>query len=84
MHFGRTELASFAGTNVKRDFVEMPSQMLEEWMWDTEILKMVSSNYQTGQPLPEDIIKTIIKARTFDTGLIALRQNACQHFNGLF
>jgi thimet oligopeptidase len=71
---GRTQIVSFAGTNVKRDFVEMPSQMLEEWLWDTQILKMVSSHYQTHEPLPDDLIATILKARTFDSGFFIVRQ----------
>jgi thimet oligopeptidase len=66
---GRTHMASFSGTNTKRDFVEMPSQMLEEWLWDKEILQMVSSHYQTGQPLPDELIERILKLRTFDSGL---------------
>lgn len=65
---GSTELAWFSGTNVKRDFVEMPSQMLEEWMWDPTILKQVSGHYKTGEPLPDDIINNIIGLKHFDTG----------------
>ncbi len=65
---GRTKLASVAGTNVKRDFVEMPSQMLEEWMWDKEMIKKVSSHYKTGQPLPDDLIDKILTLKTYNTG----------------
>jgi thimet oligopeptidase len=71
---GRTAVASFSGTHVKRDFVEMPSQMLEEWLWNPEILQMVSAHYQTGQPLPTELIDKILAARRFDSGLFTSRQ----------
>lgn len=71
---GRTVVASFSGTHVKRDFVEMPSQMLEEWLWNPEILQMVSSHYQTGHPLPMELIQKILAARRFDSGLFTSRQ----------
>jgi oligopeptidase A len=48
------------GTAVRPDFVEAPSQMLENFMWQPSILKMVSSNYKTGQPLPDDLIDKMI------------------------
>ncbi len=51
---------SEAGTNVRGDFVEGPSQMLENWMWQPAILKEVSSNVDTGQPLPDDLIAKMI------------------------
>lgn len=71
---GRTYVASFSGTKVKRDFVELPSQMLEEWLWQPEILKMVSKQYQTAQPLPDELIAQILRARTFDSGFNITRQ----------
>lgn len=71
---GRTHLASQSGTSVKRDFVEMPSQMLEEWLWDKEILKMVSSHYKTGEQLPDDLIENIKKLKHFDSGDWTQRQ----------
>jgi len=49
--FGRTHIASLSGTSVKRDFVEMPSQMLEEWLTDADMLKLVSSHYKHGRTL---------------------------------
>ncbi|MDQ6767229.1 MAG: Zn-dependent oligopeptidase [Candidatus Eremiobacteraeota bacterium] len=48
------------GTSVRPDFVEAPSQMLENFMWQPSILKEVSSNYQTGQPLPDALIAKMI------------------------
>jgi len=71
---GRTALAGQAGTSVKRDFVELPSQMLEEWLWDRQILKMVSGHYKTGEPLSDELIDTILKLKTFDTGNFVQRQ----------
>ncbi len=65
---GATELANLSGTQVKMDFVEMPSQMLEEWLFDKEILKIVSHHYQTGQPLSDDLIDRIIEIKNFTTG----------------
>lgn len=71
---GRTKIASFSGTQVKRDFVEMPSQMLEEWLWDKEILQKVSGHYKTGEPLSDDLITKINTLKNFDSGYFILRQ----------
>lgn len=65
---GRTRLASQSGTSVKCDFVEMPSQMLEEWLDEEDILHMVSSHYKTGEPLPHELIQKISALKTFDAG----------------
>jgi thimet oligopeptidase len=71
---GRTPIASYSGTNVKLDFVEMPSQMLEEWLWNPEILRMVSSHYKTGEPLPDDTIQQILKLKQFDAAIFVRNQ----------
>lgn len=71
---GSSEFALCAGTSVKDDFVEMPSQMLEEWMWDPTILKRVSKHYKTGDSLPDDMIKHILSLRHFDSGYWLQRQ----------
>ena len=65
---GRTRIASFAGTNTKTDFVELPSQLLEEWLWDADILKGLTKHYQTGESLPDEQIEKIIALKQFDTG----------------
>jgi thimet oligopeptidase len=52
----------------------MPSQMLEEWMWDPAILKRVSKHYKTGEPLPDDMINHILSLRHFDSGYWLQRQ----------
>ncbi len=71
---GRTAIASLSGTSVKRDFVEMPSQMLEEWLWDKDILKKISSHYKTGEPMSADLIDKICALKHFDSGWFVLRQ----------
>lgn len=72
--FGATEHAGFAGTNVKHDFVEVPSQMLEEWMFDAQMLKKVSSHYKTGESLSDEVIEKINKIKRFDSGYFVFRQ----------
>jgi thimet oligopeptidase len=72
---GRTEMPEFSGTSVKTDFVEMPSQMLEEWMWDKDMLAKVSSHYKTGKPLSQETIATMIGLKKYDGGHMVLRQN---------
>ena len=65
---GHTKIASFAGTRTKRDFVELPSQMLEEWMWDAAILKKVSCHYKTKEPFSDELIKKIQALKNVETG----------------
>jgi len=71
---GRTRIASLSGTHTKTDFLELPSQLLEEWMWDPAILKSMSKHYQTGEPLPDELIEKIIALKQFDTGYFWQRQ----------
>jgi thimet oligopeptidase len=71
---GATEIASLSGTHTKTDFVELPSQMLEEWLDDKDILKKVSKHYITGQPLPDDIIDTILSLKNLTSGYFVTRQ----------
>jgi thimet oligopeptidase len=56
------------GTSVRPDFVEAPSQMLENFMWQASILKEVSSNVKTGQPLPDDLINKMIALKHVSDG----------------
>jgi thimet oligopeptidase len=71
---GRTVMASFAGTRVKRDFVELPSQMLEEWLWEPEILQLVTKHYKTGETLPQALIDAKIASKNAFSGRDSLRQ----------
>lgn len=71
---GATEIASLSGTHTKTDFVELPSQMLEEWLIDKDILKKVSGHYLTGESLPHEIIDTIIELKNLTSGYFVTRQ----------
>lgn len=71
----KTRLASFAGTATRHDFVEAPSQMLEEWLWDAQVLKQVSKHYKTGEPLSDELINKIIALQQFDRGYFWQRQS---------
>lgn len=71
---GRTDIAMLSGYETKMDFVELPSQMLEEWLWDKEILKKVSGHYSTGQPMPDTMIDALLATKHVDTGYWVQRQ----------
>ena len=64
-----TELAGFAGTSVERDFVEAPSQMFEEWVWTPETLKLFARHYETGEPMPDELIEGMIAAKNLQSGM---------------
>ncbi|KIM28712.1 hypothetical protein M408DRAFT_329175 [Serendipita vermifera MAFF 305830] len=70
----RTKYARFHGTSVSRDFVEAPSQMLENWCFERVVLEKISRHHETQLPLPDEAIESIIKSRYLDVGLFYLRQ----------
>ena len=59
-----------SGTNVVRDFVELPSQINEHWATEPEVLKMYAKHYQTGEVIPDSIIDKILKQKTFNQGFM--------------
>ncbi|MGD9841310.1 MAG: M3 family metallopeptidase [Steroidobacteraceae bacterium] len=63
---------TLAGTNVTRDFVEFPSQLLEHWLLAPEVLNRFALHYQTGQPMPASLVDKIIRARNFNQGFATL------------
>lgn len=59
---------TLAGTNVKRDFVELPSQVNERWIVTNEVLKKFALHYQTGKPIPDELVAKLRKSKTFNQG----------------
>ena len=57
-----------SGTNVKQDFVELPSQIMEHWAFETEVLKSYAIHHETGEPIPGELIKKLKLAQTFNQG----------------
>jgi peptidyl-dipeptidase Dcp len=59
---------SLAGTRVARDYVEFPSQLLEHWLSTPEILNRYALHYQTGKPIPKELVDKVLKAKNFNQG----------------
>jgi len=76
MHFTLTKAEYFSqsGFHVAWDFVEAPSQMLENWVWDKKMLKRLSKHYKTNQSLPDLLINRLIKTRLFGEAHGTVRQ----------
>ena len=66
----KCEYKGTSGTNVVRDFVELPSQINEHWATEPEVLKMYAKHYQTGEVIPDEIIEKILKQKTFNQGFM--------------
>lgn len=65
---------SLSGTNVLWDFVELPSQLMENWLLEEEALKLFTRHYETGEPLPEELLQKVIAAKNFQAGLANINQ----------
>ncbi|MGY3870104.1 oligopeptidase A [Aeromonas crassostreae] len=69
------DVAGVAGINgVAWDAVELPSQFLENWCWESEALAFISSHHETGEPLPADLLEKMLTARNFQAAMQMLRQ----------
>jgi peptidyl-dipeptidase Dcp len=66
-----------AGTNVATDFVELPSQLFEHWLQQPELLRRFALHYQTGSPMPEELLGRLLAARNFNKGFATLEYIAC-------
>ena len=66
-----------AGTNVATDFVELPSQLFEHWLAQPELLRRFALHYQTGAPIPEQLLARLVAARNFNKGFATVEYIAC-------
>lgn len=67
-------LRSSGISGVAWDAVELPSQLMENWCWDPESISMISGHYQTGETLPDELLKKMLAARNFQSGMRSVRQ----------
>ena len=83
LHFCLTtvELARFSGYDTEWDFVEAPSQIMENWMWEPEVLQRFAKHHATGEPIPESLVEKLVAARDLNAGVKTVRQMFLGHLD---
>ncbi|MAA77935.1 MAG: oligopeptidase A [Deltaproteobacteria bacterium] len=72
--FGRVSVPALNGTDVAWDFVELPSQIMENWCWETEALHRFARHYETGAVLPDELVEKLKRAKNFHSAYGTMRQ----------
>jgi thimet oligopeptidase len=71
---GHTDLVRFGGYETEWDFVEAPSQIMEHWCWNADVLRRFARHHETGEPIPDDLVERLVEARDLHVALHFLRQ----------
>lgn len=79
--FSNVTYESQSGTSVPRDFVEFPSQVMENWMSEPEVLAMYAKHYQTGELIPEELVEKMNKANAFNEGFRSVEYMAAAYLD---
>jgi oligopeptidase A len=69
MSLTTAEFARFSGAEVERDFVEAPSQIMEHWVWEPSVLARFARHYDSGEPIPADLVQGMVASRYLNVGL---------------
>ncbi|MFB3063365.1 MAG: M3 family metallopeptidase [Gammaproteobacteria bacterium] len=72
---------SLSGTSTPRDFVEFPSQVMENWMGEPEVLRMFARHYETGEPIPQEFIDKIVASAKFNQGFATVEYMAASYLD---
>jgi thimet oligopeptidase len=74
MSLSQAEFVRFSGAETESDFVEAPSQIIEHWAWNADVLRRFARHYRTDEPIPADIVEQLVAARNLNVAIKTLRQ----------